>query len=324
MIPNAYFILEEVPQTTSGKIDRGRIRQMASALPKSDLVHADRKHRRAPRTNKESRLHNVVAQVLSLDVGAFGMGDNFIQLGGDSISAMKLVARAHADGMIFTVADVLTKKHIGDLTSEDSDAKDELSPLPPSNKSNLGVLLGSEALLEVQPGHGNLIDILPTTHMLILKTNIVLFRVYKDCMRSATSTERQFSSPTVVSIKPSLIVGISMWRLYTTRKVPTWVLRRSLLLKQRFHLFWERLWPALFLCESLVISPDWFSACPTRYTMPSVSMRLSRRWQTTITAAYNHAKIGDCIWDTSNLAKKTAMHIGVGFFNVPRLPECQY
>jgi amino acid adenylation domain-containing protein/non-ribosomal peptide synthase protein (TIGR01720 family) len=168
MIPNAYLILEEIPQTTSGKTDRGKIRKMASALQKSELLHTNQRHRRAPTTDKETRLHRIVAQTLSLDAEAFGMEDNFIQLGGDSISAMKLVARAQVDGLIFSVADVLTKKHIGDLTSNqivDGDAQVEFPLLSPPNTPKLYNLLSSEVLSKVQTGHGNLIDIQPATHM---------------------------------------------------------------------------------------------------------------------------------------------------------------
>jgi aryl carrier-like protein len=169
MIPNGYLIMEDIPQTTSGKTDRGKIRKMASALPRSELLHRNRRrNRRDPRTDKEAKLHSIVTAILATDVESFGMEDNFIQLGGDSISAMKLVASAQAVGLNFTVADVLTKKHIGDLLSGqvmDSEAHTELPPSPPLSASSLGVLFSSEALSKVGPGHGNLIDILPTTHM---------------------------------------------------------------------------------------------------------------------------------------------------------------
>jgi amino acid adenylation domain-containing protein/non-ribosomal peptide synthase protein (TIGR01720 family) len=168
MIPNAYLILEDIPQTTSGKTDRGKIRKMASALHKSDLLYTDQRQRCAPETDREIRLHGIVAQTLSLDAKTFGMEDNFIQLGGDSISAMKLVARAQADGLIFSVADVLIKKHIGDLTSDKivgADAHVEVPLLSPPNTPKFYSLLSAEVLSKAQPGHGNLIDIQPATHM---------------------------------------------------------------------------------------------------------------------------------------------------------------
>jgi amino acid adenylation domain-containing protein/non-ribosomal peptide synthase protein (TIGR01720 family) len=168
MIPNAYLIVEDIPQTTSGKTDRGKIRKMASALRRSDMLYTNQRQRRAPETDTETRLHQIVAQTLSLDAEIFGMEDNFIQLGGDSISAMKLVARAQADGLVFSVADVLTKKHIGDLTSSqivDANAHVELPLLSPPNTPKLYNLLSSEVLSKVEPGHGNLIDIQPATHM---------------------------------------------------------------------------------------------------------------------------------------------------------------
>ncbi|KAG4222089.1 Nonribosomal peptide synthetase, partial [Phytophthora cactorum] len=127
MIPNGYMIVDSIPNTASGKVDRGKLREAALAMRKEDLLRVDRIGRRAPETPNEVKLHAIVARVLSWSGESFGMDNNFIQLGGDSISAMRLASIARDEGIPLTVADILTKDRIADLlvTNSEADLVDE-------------------------------------------------------------------------------------------------------------------------------------------------------------------------------------------------------
>lgn len=167
MVPNGCMVLDNVPKTASGKVDRGKLREAALAMRKEDLLQVDNIGKRAPETDDERKLHDLVAHVLAWEGEPFGMDNSFIQLGGDSISAMRLASIARDEGLSLTVADILAKDRIADfiVTSEAGDtASDE------TNRGRFG-LLGlaepsvavQEVLSQMQPGHGNLVDILPVT-----------------------------------------------------------------------------------------------------------------------------------------------------------------
>ena len=84
MIPNAFVLLESLPLTSNGKIDR-------RALPKPDLDSTQVEKFVAPRTPIEEMLTQIWAQVLKIE--QVGIHDNFFELGGHSLLATQLVSR---------------------------------------------------------------------------------------------------------------------------------------------------------------------------------------------------------------------------------------
>ncbi len=81
MIPTALVVLDALPLTPNGKLD-------TRALPAPEYQNADRY--RAPADAVEEVLADIYARVLGLEwVGA---DDSFFDLGGDSLSAMRLIA----------------------------------------------------------------------------------------------------------------------------------------------------------------------------------------------------------------------------------------
>jgi amino acid adenylation domain-containing protein/thioester reductase-like protein len=83
MIPNAFVILESLPLTQNGKVDR-------RALPAPDSYSNLDKYI-APRTPIEELLAQIWAQVLKVE--QVGIDDNFFELGGHSLLATQLVSR---------------------------------------------------------------------------------------------------------------------------------------------------------------------------------------------------------------------------------------
>ena len=84
MIPNAFVILESLPLTPSGKVDR-------RVLPAPDLHSEITDKHVAPRTPIEEMLAQIWAQVLKVE--QVGIYDNFFELGGHSLLATQLVSR---------------------------------------------------------------------------------------------------------------------------------------------------------------------------------------------------------------------------------------
>nr|WP_232836296.1 non-ribosomal peptide synthetase [Mycolicibacterium smegmatis] len=81
MIPAAIVVLDTLPLTVNGKLD-------THALPPPEYHHTN--HYRAPTNPIEDTLTTIYAQVLGLD--HISTDDSFFDLGGDSLSAMRLVA----------------------------------------------------------------------------------------------------------------------------------------------------------------------------------------------------------------------------------------
>ncbi len=81
MVPATIMVVEAMPLTFNGKLD-------TRALPAPDFHDADRY--RAPATAIEEILAGIYAQVLGLE--RVGVDDSFFDLGGDSLSAMRLIA----------------------------------------------------------------------------------------------------------------------------------------------------------------------------------------------------------------------------------------
>ncbi|NMN96346.1 amino acid adenylation domain-containing protein [Nocardiaceae bacterium YC2-7] len=104
MVPDALVVLDALPLTANGKLDR-------KALPAPKFV-SDRPFR-APETPMETTIAEVFADVLGVD--RVGVEDSFFALGGDSIVSIQLVSRAKARGVYFTPRNVFEQKTVRGL-----------------------------------------------------------------------------------------------------------------------------------------------------------------------------------------------------------------
>jgi pristinamycin I synthase 3 and 4 len=84
MVPTAYVMMEALPLTGSGKVDR-------KALPAAGVIREEREGYQAARTATEKELARIYEEVLGL--GKVGVGENFFDLGGHSLLAMQVIAR---------------------------------------------------------------------------------------------------------------------------------------------------------------------------------------------------------------------------------------
>lgn len=86
IIPTAFVVLDALPRTLNGKVDR-----KALPAPDRDRLELGAEYV-APRTDAEERLAKIWAEVLRVE--KVGVQDNFLELGGNSLLAIQLVYRA--------------------------------------------------------------------------------------------------------------------------------------------------------------------------------------------------------------------------------------
>ncbi|WP_232011279.1 thioesterase domain-containing protein [Mycobacterium shigaense] len=121
MVPAALVALERLPLTINGKLD-------TRALPAPEYIGAGY---RAPSTAVEEILADIYAQVLGLEL--VGIDDSFFDLGGESLSAMRLVAAINthldADLSVRTLSDVPTVRRLAHRLARGAAAAGELAPV---------------------------------------------------------------------------------------------------------------------------------------------------------------------------------------------------
>ncbi|HEV2704611.1 MAG TPA: methyltransferase, partial [Pyrinomonadaceae bacterium] len=85
MIPSAFVVMDALPLTSSGKVDR-------RALPAPDHLRPElAQNFAAPRTPVETELTRIWGEVLKLE--RIGINDNFFDLGGHSLLATQVISR---------------------------------------------------------------------------------------------------------------------------------------------------------------------------------------------------------------------------------------
>uniref|UniRef100_UPI0039F03DFF amino acid adenylation domain-containing protein n=1 Tax=Bordetella sputigena TaxID=1416810 RepID=UPI0039F03DFF len=104
MIPSAFVMLDALPVTANGKLDR-------KALPQAEFASTQRYE--APQGQAEATLAAIWREVLGAT--RIGRHDNFFELGGDSILSIQIVARARQAGLLITPRQVFEHQTIGEL-----------------------------------------------------------------------------------------------------------------------------------------------------------------------------------------------------------------
>lgn len=85
MVPSAFVMLDALPLTPSGKVDRSALPPPEQQRPKREIDHV------APRTPMEETLAKIWADVLKVESPS--IHDDFFELGGDSLAASRIISR---------------------------------------------------------------------------------------------------------------------------------------------------------------------------------------------------------------------------------------
>jgi amino acid adenylation domain-containing protein/non-ribosomal peptide synthase protein (TIGR01720 family) len=114
MVPSAFVLMDAIPLTPNGKVDRRKLPAPDAAATQAADTYA------APRTRPERVLAELWAEVLRLE--RVGIHDNFFALGGDSILSIQIIARAAQAGVRVTPKQMFVHQTIADLAAVATDA----------------------------------------------------------------------------------------------------------------------------------------------------------------------------------------------------------
>ena len=119
MVPSAFVLLDKLPLTTNGKIDR-------KALPEPDMTQQQAVYV-APSTETEKTLCDIWQQVLDLE--CIGITDDFFELGGHSLLVVKVIARLQKVDITMTARQLFLTPILSELAAIVDASSDDLGPV---------------------------------------------------------------------------------------------------------------------------------------------------------------------------------------------------
>src|SRR5258706_9126971 len=119
MIPGWYVLLEQMPLTANGKVNR-----RALPAPERSSTELDKEYVE-PRTEAEEVLAAIMCEVLRIE--RVSINDNFFEMGGHSLLATQVISRIRksflVDMSLRTIFDAPTIAGLAELVGSDTQAK---------------------------------------------------------------------------------------------------------------------------------------------------------------------------------------------------------
>ncbi|HEY0606761.1 MAG TPA: amino acid adenylation domain-containing protein, partial [Herpetosiphonaceae bacterium] len=134
MVPSAFVLLDVLPLTSHGKVDRAALPAPDTARPELAETFA------APQTATETLLAAIWASVLRRE--QIGIHDNFFALGGDSILSIQIIARANQAGLRLTPRQLFQHQTIASLAA--------VAGTAPEQTAEQGLVTGPVPLTPIQ------------------------------------------------------------------------------------------------------------------------------------------------------------------------------
>ncbi|KAJ1978204.1 hypothetical protein H4R34_003291 [Dimargaris verticillata] len=125
MVPAVIVPLAALPLTRIGKVDR-------KALPRVDFDKLHHQDIMRPQTAMETALVGMLAKIMGLNEDQISTGSTFFQLGGNSLTAIRLVAKCQRQGFVLAMADINHTHTIAQLAKlmESQNAIADREPYP--------------------------------------------------------------------------------------------------------------------------------------------------------------------------------------------------
>ncbi|GAA1930713.1 pyoverdine non-ribosomal peptide synthetase PvdD [Streptomyces sodiiphilus] len=123
MVPALFVRHPRLPVTANGKIDRAALTAVAGDSASAGDAHVP------PGTGTEKELARIWGEVLGAE--RVSLTDNFFDLGGDSILALRVIGMARSAGLGLSVADLFRARTLGDLARLATSEQETGGPVEP-------------------------------------------------------------------------------------------------------------------------------------------------------------------------------------------------
>ena len=110
MMPSMFIILDQIPRSLAGKLDR-------TNLPRPESMLARGEHFQPARTNMEKSLSHIWGTVLGITASNLDVNTSFFELGGDSLMAIQFVSLAEQQQILFDIGDIFELRSIAELAT---------------------------------------------------------------------------------------------------------------------------------------------------------------------------------------------------------------
>ena len=147
MIPSTWLVVRSIPLLPSGKLDRNSVKNFVERIDEATLDKAsaaqdqqddveEAVEKAAPITiSIDERLKQIWCQVLNITPDRIGRNVSFLHLGGDSITAIQVMARCRAQGIKVTVPDIISSKSVHELALKTGVPQSQSLPYQSQNPS---------------------------------------------------------------------------------------------------------------------------------------------------------------------------------------------
>ncbi|GFG18853.1 nonribosomal peptide synthetase 4 [Aspergillus udagawae] len=117
MVPTAYIPVNHIPTLISGKTDRKRLRQFGAAVDLRQLDQGGTNTTSRELSDLERHLRQAWSHTLKIQAASIRLEDNFFALGGDSLTAMKLVSVCRSRGLDLSVTNMFSNPTLSAMAS---------------------------------------------------------------------------------------------------------------------------------------------------------------------------------------------------------------
>lgn len=129
LVPGQFVHLAEFPLSANGKVDRGALAELRGDREEETTVYV------APENAAEHQMAQIWQDVLKLP--RIGVHHNFHDLGGDSINAIQIVARANSEGLNLRAAELFDAPTVAQLAALAASRGAAATPDTPRKRRNV-------------------------------------------------------------------------------------------------------------------------------------------------------------------------------------------
>lgn len=171
MIPKIYIPVRHLPTTYSLKVNRRKLQKVIKGLSRDQLIQLATVDGLAPvqeicgvqptpMSGPEARVRTIWAEVLDIDEAMITPGSGFIKLGGDEISAARVVLQCRKEKLPMTIADLMRDVPLiewcrGSLTNGAVAARPALTSGQAVTQAQSGVVPGQDITTVEEAGATN-------------------------------------------------------------------------------------------------------------------------------------------------------------------------